>query len=474
MRAPIDRLSRDEQLMLDASRGWPQDVGALALLDGTPLVDRRGRFRMAAVRTAIAARIHLVPRLRQVIRVPPPWLGDPLWVDAASFDIADHVHRLRLTPPAGEAELLRAAETIRRRPLDPERPLWEMWFLTGLDDGRIGLFVRIHHALADGLAAMTIVTALMDRDADAHPPAAPAWHPRRPPSDADLAADSLARYVRGVGHAFGMVVRPLQTVHAVRMALPALREVLADRPGSVTSIDRIIGLDRRLALVRAGYRPVRRVARAHGATVNDVLLSTTAAGLRRLLRDRGEPVDELTMPIYVPVSLRRRLRGPQHGTVVSQMVVPLTLDAASPAERLRRIAAETRRRKARHRIDLGVLFRNRLTTRLLLKVVIRQRVNVISASIPGPTWPLFLAGARVLEVAPVLPLLGNQPLGVGAVSYAGTIAIAVVADREVGDDLDTFVAGLRDELDALLPTPSPGVVPPMTAAPPPVAVETAR
>jgi hypothetical protein len=101
-----------------------------------------------------------------------------------------------------------------------------------------------------------------------------------------------------------------------------------------------------------------------------------------------------------------------------------------------------------------VLFRNRLMTRLLLKVVIRQRVNVTSASIPGPAWPLFLAGARVLEVAPVLPLLGNQPLGIGAVSYAGSIAIAIVADRDVIPDLDAFVAGFRTELDALLSAPS--------------------
>jgi WS/DGAT/MGAT family acyltransferase len=451
MSVAVERLSRDEQLMLDASRAWPQDIGALALLDGAALTDRRGRFRVSAVRKAIAGRLHLVPRLRQVIRVPPPWLGAPLWVDAPAFDLADHVRTLRLQAPAGEGELLAATETIRRRPLDPSRPLWEMWFLTGLADGRIGLFVRIHHALADGLAAMTIVTALMDRRAAVPDAVSPTWRPVRPPSDADLAADNLARYLNGVGHALGVLVRPVETIRTIRISLPALREVFADRPGSVTSMDRIIGLDRRVAVVRAEYRPLRRVARAHGATVNDVLLTATAAGLRTLLRDRGEPVDELTLPIYVPVSLRRNLRGPQHGTVVSQMVVPLALDAADPSTRLSRIAAETRRRKARHRIDLGGLFRNRLTTRLLLKIVMRQRVNVISASVPGPTWPLFLAGARVLEIAPVLPLLGNQPLGVGAVSYAGTIGIAVVADHDLIPDLDTFVAGFRQELDALLP-----------------------
>jgi diacylglycerol O-acyltransferase / wax synthase len=133
----IDRLTAVDKLMLGASATWPQDIGALALLDGAPLLDPTGRFRIEAVRAAIGSRLPLVPRFRQVIHVPRRGLGGPLWVDAPRFDLREHVRELPLAAPIGEAELLRAAERLRRQRLDPSRPLWEMWFLTGLPDGRV-------------------------------------------------------------------------------------------------------------------------------------------------------------------------------------------------------------------------------------------------------------------------------------------------------------------------------------------------
>ena len=131
------------------------------------------------------------------------------------------------------------------------------------------------------------------------------------------------------------------------------------------------------------------------------------------------------------------------------MAVPLPLGVPDPGRRLQLIAAETAERKTRTRTSLGTLFRGRIARRLMLKVVVRQRVNVTSASIPGPTRPLYLAGARVLEVFPVLPPIANEPLGVGALSYAGTFNIGVVADREAYSDIDVFAASVRDELHAL-------------------------
>jgi hypothetical protein len=131
------------------------------------------------------------------------------------------------------------------------------------------------------------------------------------------------------------------------------------------------------------------------------------------------------------------------------MAVPLALGVPDPGRRLRQIAAETARRKARARASLGTLFGGRIIRRLLLKAVVRQRVNVTTASIPGPEAPLYLAGARLLEVYPVLPLIANEPLGVGGLSYAGTFAIGVVADQDACPDLDVFTAAMRDDLRAL-------------------------
>jgi diacylglycerol O-acyltransferase len=449
MRSPIDRLTALDQLMLGASAIWPQDIGALALLDGTNLLDPGGRFRIEAVREAIGSRLQLVPRLRQVVHVPRRGLGGPLWVDAPSFDPGEHVRVLPLPAGTGEAELLLAIERLRSKRLDPSRPLWELWFLTGLPEGRIALFVRLHHAIADGMAAMATISALLDPAPDATAPPARPWTPTRPPSTRALLVDNFRRHLQRLAGAASALARPRTTVRRLRAAWPAVRELLAEQPASETSLDRMVGAGRTLGLIRTALDAVKEVAHAHAATVNDVLLAVTAGGLRALLRRRGEPVEDLTVRVYVPVSLRRRVRGPQQGNLIAQMAVPLPLGESDPGRRLRQIAAETARRKARTRTSLGALIGGRIVRGLMLKAVMRQRVNAASASIPGPTAPLYLAGARVLEVFPVLPLIANEPLGVAALSYAGAFTIGVVADRDAFPDLDVFTAGVRDELHAL-------------------------
>jgi WS/DGAT/MGAT family acyltransferase len=445
----IDRLSADDRLMLDASRRWPQDIGALVLLDGAPLFEVDGGFRIDAVRQLVASRLHLVPRLRQVIRVPKSGRGGPYWADARSFDLAAHVRELHLEHPAGEPELLAAVEQLRGARLDARRPLWQIWFITGLPERRVAAFVKIHHALADGLAAMTIVSTFLDKEPDVRLVPPRAWRPHRPRRPSALVADNLRRRLAATWRLAAAVARPWRPVRQLLAVGPALRELLGEEPGASTSIDRIVGHARSIVLVRADYRTVRRIGRACDATPNDVLLALTAAGMRALLIARGESVAGVVLRAYVPVTLRKSLHGPQQGTRVAQMAVPLPLDDRAPAMRLRRVASETRRRKARTRPDLGKLFRGRLATKLLLKLVVAQHVNITTASIPGPRRTAYLAGARVLEVFPVLPLLGNQPIGIGVVSYASGFSIGITADRDAFPDLDIVADAVRDELRAL-------------------------
>jgi diacylglycerol O-acyltransferase len=449
MSVSIDRLSALDQLMLRASEIWPQDIGALALLDGKRLLEPTGRFRIEAVRHAIESRLHLVPRFRQVVHAPARGLGGPLWVHAPTFDVNEHIRFLPLPADSGEADLLVATEQLRRQPLDPSRPPWEMWFMPGLPNERIAMFVRLHHSIADGMAAMATISALLDTAPDAPVATAP---PRRPvpwPSARQLLADNLARHVRALAGAVSVLARPRATMRHLIAAWPAIHELLAEEPAPETSLDRMVGPDRNLALIRSSLDRVKQVAHVHHATVNDVLLAVTAGGLRALLHSRGEPVEGTTVRIYVPVSLRPQVRGPQQGNAIAQMAVPLQLGVSDPGDRLRQIAAATAERKARPRTPLGTLFRGTIARRLMLKAVIRQRVNVTSASIPGPTVPLYLAGARVLEVFPVLPLIANEPLGVGALSYAGAFSIGIVADADAYSDIDVFATGLREELHGL-------------------------
>jgi len=232
--------------------------------------------------------------------------------------------------------------------------------------------------------------------------------------------------------------------------MPALRELLAEKPGPQTSLNRVIGQDRTLALVRSSLQLVNEVAHAHDATVNDVLLSVIAGGLRGLLGSRGEPIEGVILPIFVPVSLRRGKSGQEGGNLISQMVVPIPLGVADPGQRLKEIAVETAKRKVVTRPSLGTMFSSRLIRGVMLKLIIRQHLNVVSADLPGPKTPLYFAGAQLLEVFPLLNLVGNESLGVGALSYAGQFNIMVVGDADAYPDIDIFAASAREELRVLV------------------------
>jgi diacylglycerol O-acyltransferase len=457
---PVERLTAEDEVMLWPDALWPQEIGALAVLDGSCLLEPGGRFRIEAVRQAIDARLHLVPRFRQLLRVPPRGLGRPLWVDAPAFDLADHVRVAPLAAPGDEAQLLLTAERLRRCRLDRSRPLWEMWFLPGLPDGRIGLFVKMHHAIADGIAGVATVGEFLDAAPDAPAGTAPPWTPAPLPTTRDLFADNLHRHADDLRRAFSTLARPVPALRSMRDAWPAMRELLAAEPAPPTSLNRVVGADRNLALIRGDLNQVRQVAHAYHATINDVLLAVTAGGLRGLLLGRGEPVDDLNLRVSVPVTLRpAQLRDQARGNRIGQMVVPLPVGMADPGRLLAQIAAETAARKAQSHPSVGAVLRSRIARRVLLKVLDRQPVNITTADVPGPPRPLYLAGARLLEVFPVFPLVANVSLGVGALSYAEQFNIMVVADRSAVPDLEVFASNAEEELRALVAGPDPGLSP---------------
>jgi diacylglycerol O-acyltransferase len=451
----MERLTAEDQLMLWPDEIWPQDIGAVAILDGGGLLDSAGRFRIEAVRHTIGARLHLVPRFRQLLHRPPRGLGGPLWVDAPAFDLDEHVRVVPLPAPGDEAALLRTTEQVLRDRLDRSRPLWQMCFLPGLPDNRIGLFVRMHHAIADGIAGVATIGTFLDTVPD--PPAAPAtpWTPAAMPTTRDLFADNLRRHLNRFGHTLSTFAHPVTTGRRVRAALPSMRELFAEHPTPDTSLNRRVGPDRTIAVIRGDLHQVKLAAHTHHATVNDVLLAATAGGVRGLLRSRGERVDDLTVPVYVPVTLRpAQARAQARGNQIGQMIVPLPVGLRDPGRRLRQIAAETAICKAKSHPSLGTVFRSRLVRRALLKIIDRHPVNVTTADLPGPQQPVYLAGARLLEVFPMLPLIANVSLGVGALSYAGQFNITVVADKDTYPDLDIFTDSVEDELRTLVASTS--------------------
>jgi WS/DGAT/MGAT family acyltransferase len=248
---------------------------------------------------------------------------------------------------------------------------------------------------------------------------------------------------------FSALLHPLRAIRRIRAAWPAMRELIAEAPSSQTSLDRLVGPDRHVALVRDRLDEVKAAGKAHGATVNDVLLGAIAGGLRALLQERGELQAGTTLRVYAPISLRKGVPGVQQGNLVVQMAIPLQLGEPDPFRRLRLVSAATKERKGRARTSLGFLIHGRMTRRLMLMAAMRQRVNVATASIPGPAEHLYLLGARVLEVFPILPLIANEPLAVGALSYAGAFNIGITADRDIIPDIGVFAAGVCSELETL-------------------------
>jgi diacylglycerol O-acyltransferase / wax synthase len=447
----VDRLTAQDLMMLwPEELGWPQDIGALVILDGASLLDAEGRFRIETAREEISRRLHRVPRFRQLLYRPRFGLGWPLWVDAASIDLTEHVREFRLPAGADEAQLLAACEELRHRRLSRSRPLWEMWFLHGLPDRRVGMFMQVHHTIADGVAGIAVLGAFVDPVPEPGVPDAPPWTPAAMPMTGALFVDNLRRRGQELGRAVAKLAHPVATVRLARRGWPAMREAFLEARAPRTSLSRRVGWHRRLALVRSDLELVKQIAHAHDATVNDVLMVALAGGLRALLMGRNERVDGLVLRAAVPVSLHQEQPGQARGNRDGMMMVPLPIREPDDTSRLRLIAAETTKRKGKYRPQGGTLFRSVVAQRAFLRLAPYQRLtNTYAANVTGPPVPLYFAGARLLEVFPVVPIWGNVSLGVGALSYAGQFNITAVADRDACPDLEDFAQGVRRSLDAL-------------------------
>ncbi|MGM9470788.1 wax ester/triacylglycerol synthase domain-containing protein [Pseudarthrobacter sp. YS3] len=452
----MERITAEDRLMLWPDERWPQDVGALAVIDGRAFLEADGRFRLAAAQKAVERRLHLLPRFRQVLFPPKRGLGGPLWVDDPGFSIGHHVNVAQVPVPGDDTGLLRTVERLRRCRLEPTRPLWEMWFLPGLPEARVGLFIRLHHVVADGIAGVADLAAFLDVTPDSQAPDPPPWDPTPRPTTRDLITDNLRQSGTGFRHALAAIADPVGALRNARAAWPSLRELIAEEPGPRTSLNRVVGADRTLGLLRADLAPVRRIAQINGAKVNDVLLAAAAGGLRGLLQSRGEQVQGVSLPVYVPVSLRTRGTPNVRGNLITQMVIRLPISPADPVQTLKVIAAETARAKAMVRPSLGTTFRNKLVSAVLLRLIVRQRINLETADLPGPQQQLYFAGARLLEVFPLLNLTGNVSLGIGALSYAGQFNAMVVADGDGYPDLNVLTSAAHTELRTLLANSSMG------------------
>ena len=444
------------------SERTPMHMASIGIFEGRPLCDAEGNLRIDDVRRLIAGRLELVPKLRQ--RAVKGLLGEapPVWLDDPDFEISEHVRVRRLPRPGTEAELLHLCAELMAAPLERTRPLWELTFVEGLSEGRVALIEKLHHSMADGLAAAELATVLLDLSPD--PPlqeATSPWIPAaRPPMWRAAVRDLLRlgslplRVARWYGQSVRHPIARTQELGDLGRAVGTLVTPKMFAPRS--SLNTPVTNARSVSFVRLPFEEVHAVARSFDATVNDVLLTLVAGGLHDLLTSRGELTETTELQALVPVGLEKS-EGQQLANSVSALFVRLPVGMEDPEAVLRAVTAEVGEAKRRHQA-LAAASVLRLLEPLpqdLLAVaagIVQHQpfFNLIVTNVPGPPVPLFALGARLLEAFPIVPLAGNQSLAVAALSYEGQLNLGVLSDPVLCPDVAVFCAGVRLRLESLV------------------------
>jgi WS/DGAT/MGAT family acyltransferase len=454
----VERLTRlDASFLYLEEPDTPMHVGGVLILEAPP-------GGVDALAELVEARLPLVPRYRQRVAEVPGHLANPVWVDDPDFDIAYHLRRNGLPRPGTEGQLLDLVSRLASRPLDRRRPLWEMYLVDGLSHGRVAVITKTHPALVDGLSAIDIGQVLLDVEPDAPAPPPADWRPERPPTGAQLVWEALDEYVR----------RPSAIVDTARGAVTDVRSTAARLtgvaggllrtarttllPAPQTPLNATVGRQRRVAVARAELHDVKKVRKAYGGTVNDVLLTVVAGALREWLLSRGEPVVAGTsVRALVPVSMQDE--EAVAGNRVSSYLVDLPVGEPNPRVRLARLSYAMRG-IAQHGQSVGADSLIALTGfapptlhalgARAARGLSRRLFNLVVTNVPGPQFPLYAAGSRMLEVFPVVPLARGQGLSIGMTSYDGRVYFGLNADRDSVGDVDVLADLIEQEVAELV------------------------
>lgn len=443
-------------------------VGSVLILEPGPDGFDQERFtELVAARTAPAL------RYRQKIREMPGRITAPYWVDAADFDLTYHLRHSALPRPGTQEQLEEFVARILARPLDRAHPLWELYVVEGLQDGRVAIVTKTHQALVDGISAVDIAQLLLDDDPQKRPGPVDEPVARREPSDIELLTSSL----------FGLVTRPNRWVDAVvggangmagaagrildhtRTLASALARSATD-PAPVSPLNSKVGVARRVCFVPADLRRFRRARQDYqrwhgepGCTVHDVMLAVLTGALRSWLQTRGEPVHGTAhVRALVPVSVSERGHDTGLGSNMCACFIDLPVGEPNPVMRLSQVSFQMRQQirtgraiGARALSDIAGFAPSTLhhLGAQLGNAASRRFFNLVVTNVPGPRRPLWVAGARMVVSYPVIPLAVGQTLAIGLTSYDGTVGIGLNAGRAALHDLSAFSAYVDEALDEL-------------------------
>jgi WS/DGAT/MGAT family acyltransferase len=484
---PSERLSSaDVSFFYLESRTTPQHVGGLAVF--RPPADGLDYDRLI---TLLEERISLAPRYRQKMRAVPGHIANPVWVDDPNFDITYHVRRTGLPRPGGDAELLEFCARIQSRLLDRSRPLWEMYLVEGLQDHRVAIVTKTHHSMVDGRSTVDIAQVLLDESVQPRRTVETLWMPAPEPSSAVLLGGALLGVARRPAAVLDTMRLGMNDVRATSKwvqavagsALSAGAALVHRAPASPLSAT--LGEQRRVAIARTRLDDYRTVRRAHDATVNDVVLASVAGALRSWLLQRGESIAPMaSIRTLVPVSVHDPAAesmavgatdAPAHGpSDVTGLLVDLPIGEPDAVRRLRHVRETmAAHRRSGRAVNADVLVElsgfapptlHALGARAAHGLT-RRMFSLVVTNVPGPQSPLYAAGARMIEMFPVLPLAPGHAVSIGLTSYDGGVFFGINADRDAVPDVAALAGCIEDSLAELVELSPPDHDPPTRGAP---------
>ena len=440
----MDRLSAlDAEFLHLEDTVSPMHIAGICVFAGTPPT-------MEELNDAVSAKLHALPRYRQVVRSVPLELGRPIWVDDPAFHLDRHLHRAALPHPGGDAELDELMGRLMAHPLDRARPLWEAWLVEGLNEDRWALVFKVHHCMVDGVAGVHLLEAFLDPSPEV-PPLSPAavspWRPEPEPSPAakvvgswvGLAGD-LVPWARRLADA---VTSPVDTLRSITDLGSGLGWGVAHlTPTPPLNIRGSIGAHRSWSHTTLDLGDVAKVRRRFGGTINDVLLTCVTAGYRALLIAHGDDPDHAVVRTAVPVNVRDTSRHADNGNHVSALLIELPVSLTDPVERLSAVCQLTQRAKASHMAqaaetltilaDLAPPMAVGSISRLAARVehrLAQRSITTITTNVPGPPFPLYCLGREMLEELPYLGLTEGVRVSTAILSYNGRISVGVTGDE---------------------------------------------
>lgn len=458
----LERLSAvDASFLANETPVSHMHVGAVVVLEGPPppfedLLD------------SLRSRLHLVPRYRQKLACPPLASGRPLWVDDPSFNLEYHVRQTALPRPGSERQLMRLVARIMSQQLDRTKPLWETWLVEGLEDGRVALISKTHHALIDGVSGVDLAQVMFDlhpvpREIDADAEGLAPWTPRPEPSASELVAGGVAGLARaGLGiaaGALGALARPQSALAQIREAAEGLGEIVwaGMNPAPATPLNVEIGPHRRFVGVRCRLADFKKVKDAFGGTVNDVVLAVVSGALREWLRSRGVRTEGLELRALVPVSIRAEHEHGQMGNRIAAMRGPLPVYVKDPLTRLELVrVGMDGLKESKQAVGAEVLagVQNFAPPTILAQAArinfSTRLFNLIVTNVPGPQFPLYVQGREMLEVFPVAFLPTDHALAIAIMSYNGGLNFGLLGDYDALPDIDRIADGLAASLAELV------------------------